>query len=196
MSGLAEALREHYEELLRIADEAGNLADALDEAPFAVDRGELRDLLVREFEPDLTAPAAGLLFEEVIDDIARIVARAYTAQVLDLQDAIQVAYAGVDVEEAARDAALERRFHCLDCDVHTSAIGEYYMLRDEVWLEANPDGDGMLCVGCLEKRLGRRLEPTDFTESTHNFVDRASPRLRSRVLGVEEVRSGDDRTAA
>jgi hypothetical protein len=100
VSGLAEALREHYEELLRIADEAGNLADALDEAPFAVDRGELRDLLVREFEPDLAAPCAQLLFEEVIDDIARIVARAYTAQVLDLQDAIQVAYAGVDVEEA------------------------------------------------------------------------------------------------
>jgi hypothetical protein len=182
VSGLAEALREHYEELLRIADEAGNLADALDEAPFAVDRGELRDLLVREFEPDLAAPCAQLLFEEVIDDIARIVARAYTAQVLDLQDAIQVAYAGVDVEEAARDAALERRFHCLDCDVHTSAIGEYYMLRDEVWAETGvaPNG-GMLCLKCAEKRLGRQLRPEDFTMGGfHN-----SERFRARVAGVE-----------
>jgi hypothetical protein len=31
---------------------------------------------------------------------------------------------------------------CLDCDENTIALDEYYMLRDPVWLEANPDGDG------------------------------------------------------
>ena len=32
-----------------------------------------------------------------------------------------------------------------------------------LWPQANPDYDGMLCVGCLEARLGRRLTPSDFT---------------------------------
>ena len=41
---------------------------------------------------------------------------------------------------------------------------EIYMVRDFVWKAAaiEPMG-GCLCIGCLEKRLGRRLTPKDFS---------------------------------
>lgn len=54
------------------------------------------------------------------------------------------------------------RFQCLDCKVNTRIIDEYYTLFDRVWLTANPACDGMLCIGCLETRLGRTLTSDDF----------------------------------
>ena len=53
-------------------------------------------------------------------------------------------------------------FLCLDCKVDTNAINEYYTLENEVWLEANPADRGMLCIGCVENRLGRSLRRQDF----------------------------------
>jgi hypothetical protein len=44
----------------------------------------------------------------------------------------------------------------LDCGADTLEIGDYYMLHDELWLEANRDDDGMLCFDCVETRLGLR----------------------------------------
>ena len=40
---------------------------------------------------------------------------------------------------------------------------EVYIVRDSVWKAARlaPMG-GCICIGCLEKRLGRRLNPKDF----------------------------------
>ena len=32
----------------------------------------------------------------------------------------------------------------------------------------NPENRGMLCVGCVEERLGRRLQPDDFTDAEIN----------------------------
>lgn len=51
---------------------------------------------------------------------------------------------------------------CLDCKWNTHVIHEYYRVTNEVWLQAVPGNHGMLCVGCLEKRLGRELTPADF----------------------------------
>jgi hypothetical protein len=40
---------------------------------------------------------------------------------------------------------------------------EVYMVRDSVWKAAGLEPmDGRICVGCLEKRLGRNLRPKDF----------------------------------
>jgi hypothetical protein len=33
-------------------------------------------------------------------------------------------------------------WRCLDCRINADAIDEYYMLRNEVWAEANPKIDG------------------------------------------------------
>ena len=58
---------------------------------------------------------------------------------------------------------------------------EVYTVRDVIWQEAGKPS-GCLCIGCLEKRLGRRLKPKDFARGD-TFNDPrlpASPRLRSR----------------
>jgi hypothetical protein len=58
------------------------------------------------------------------------------------------------------------------------------MVRDELW-EEHGAGDGMLCIGCLEKRVGRRLVGTDFRyipfyEKHEVCSRRLLQRLRSR----------------
>lgn len=74
---------------------------------------------------------------------------------------------------------------CMDCKRNTLAMGEHFMLEDAVWLEANPAGDGMLCIACTEARLGRRLVPADFhVGSLLNRADHADPkswRFRDRL---------------
>jgi len=52
-------------------------------------------------------------------------------------------------------------FNCKDCKKTT--IHEYYMVWDRVWKRSDmkPDG-GMLCIGCLEQRLGRKVTQKDF----------------------------------
>ena len=71
---------------------------------------------------------------------------------------------------------------CRDCGVDTTPCTsrrgcrhkerwEHYMVRDSVWKAAGmpamrgiqPLGaSGFLCIGCLERRLGRELKPRDF----------------------------------
>jgi hypothetical protein len=60
---------------------------------------------------------------------------------------------------------------------------EVYTVRAAVWKAAGmePD-DGCLCVGCLEKRIGRKLRPRDF-DRNHPFNHERLPcteRLWSR----------------
>lgn len=77
---------------------------------------------------------------------------------------------------------IDLSFHCLDCKVHTGEINEYYTVHDEIWLLANPLDHGMLCVGCLEERIGRVLTPADFPDYpvNHDFGNK-SGRLSSRL---------------
>jgi hypothetical protein len=82
---------------------------------------------------------------------------------------------------------------CHDCGADTLETGEDYILRDPVWAATGlePDG-GMLCVDCVETRLGRRLQPEDFSDVYINQIRREDgpPRLRSRMLGREEASPG------
>jgi hypothetical protein len=65
---------------------------------------------------------------------------------------------------------------CGDCGRPTlprADRSEWYMVHKHVWLDAQPWNDhggvvGYLCVGCLERRLGRRLGPADFTDAPVN----------------------------
>jgi hypothetical protein len=46
---------------------------------------------------------------------------------------------------------------------------EVYMVRAAIWKDAGmEDFGGCLCIGCLEKRIGRKLRPKDFMRS-HPF---------------------------
>ena len=88
---------------------------------------------------------------------------------------------------------------CLDCKTDTYEIGEYYMVHHDLWETANPKIKGMLCIGCLERRLGRELDYTDFTWSPLNLGNLfiGSDRLRARmdasgmlVHGLAELETG------
>ena len=45
-----------------------------------------------------------------------------------------------------------------DCSIHPQ---DYYMLRHELWFKINDSWKGMLCMDCVEKRLGRKLQEED-----------------------------------
>jgi len=80
-----------------------------------------------------------------------------------------------------------KEFICLDCNVSTHEINEYYILKNQLWANVHPDNKGMLCIGCVEDRLGRKLNKDDFLEcplnSEHNMFkksDRLLDRLNSK----------------
>lgn len=90
----------------------------------------------------------------------------------------------------AKQKSITRKLHnrrskwdCVDCDTNTSY--EHYFAKNEVWIgEAGMSETGMLCIGCLETRIGRRLTPDDFTDAhinnpkTHPMTERLLSRLR------------------
>ena len=87
---------------------------------------------------------------------------------------------------------------CADCGVDTAPCSarpgcrhagrwEDYMIHGELWATTGIGpgmGDGRLCIGCLETRLGRQLTPADFTGAP---INRPHPwdtaRLRARKAG-------------
>ena len=62
---------------------------------------------------------------------------------------------------------------CADCGLGTITAGEYYMVKNEIWEQAwvgrrkswhgRVPGQEILCIGCLERRIGRALKACDFT---------------------------------
>ena len=81
------------------------------------------------------------------------------------------------IDEAIAEA---RVWFCADCDTHTKL--EYYMVHDHIW-EQHGSGKGMLCIGCLESRMGRLLGEVDFTNAGSNdpeFCEK-SERLLNRL---------------
>jgi hypothetical protein len=83
---------------------------------------------------------------------------------------------------------------CADCGLGT--CGEWYMVHEHVWEEAwrgrrKPwhaiEGQEILCIGCLERRLGRTLVAADFTDAPVNDPSKSlmSARLHSRLIATE-----------
>ena len=82
-------------------------------------------------------------------------------------------------------------YHCKDCGMDTMPCtgkrgcrrkgrSEYYMVRDKLWGTAGMKR-GFLCVGCLERRVGRRLRAKDFTPAPINDPSPwDTPRLAAR----------------
>lgn len=69
---------------------------------------------------------------------------------------------------------------CAICGSDTQL--EYYMVHDEIWKQFGVDP--LLCLGCLESRMGRELDSSDFTDCLLNEVDMGwdkSPRLVDRL---------------
>ena len=77
-----------------------------------------------------------------------------------------------------------RRFLCLDCGVDTGKIHEHYFVHTHIWLSVVATIKGMLCVECLEIRLGKKLERKDFPDVIINkpSFEPKSARLMARLV--------------
>ena len=69
---------------------------------------------------------------------------------------------------------------CDDCAVDIAEIQENYMVLNSIWRAAR--GNHLLCVACLEARLGRTLTSDDFSHAPINQgIFGLSERLRDRI---------------
>lgn len=78
---------------------------------------------------------------------------------------------------------------CQDCSKHTAG-SDYYMIKHELWAQVHPNRYGMLCLSCLQARLGRRLEEDDLLPAAINHRNRAIDALLGRSPS-----SADDSTS-
>jgi hypothetical protein len=89
--------------------------------------------------------------------------------------------------------------HCADCGAGTIVLGEWYMVHEVVWEQAwrsrrksyhgKVPGQEILCIGCLEERLGRPLTSADFIDAPCNDPAQfgTSERMRDRLAGIAEA---------
>lgn len=78
-------------------------------------------------------------------------------------------------------------FSCDGCGVDTKLIGERYMLQHHVWNFVNEPPfpwARLLCIGCVELRLGDRLRALDFLDCPLNTRPdfRRSLRLKAAMM--------------
>jgi hypothetical protein len=84
-------------------------------------------------------------------------------------------------------------FDCADCGINTKDNNEYYMVKSPIWFQAisaEPvtSFGVLLCIGCLEKRLNRKLTVEDFANVPCNLDKdhfHKSERLKDRLKGYK-----------
>jgi hypothetical protein len=90
----------------------------------------------------------------------------------------------------------EIRWLCLDCGKNTLHTDDYYMLRNKLWREIVPreQRHGMLCLSCIESRLGRPLCPGDFLKDNPNIEesDPAEQPMNLSDYGIIDTLSAQD----
>jgi hypothetical protein len=90
-------------------------------------------------------------------------------------------------------------FQCADCNAVLAVRGGFFsrwnggdwcMVKDSVWRRGQRSGKcRFLCVGCLERRIGRKLSAGDFKRSAKvNFEAGKSAKLRSRMRGLKTAK--------
>lgn len=117
------------------------------------------------------------------------------------EDEATEADAVIDEDRGYKWVDCSEWYLCKDCDVDTADIDEYVMIDEALWESCiteeereNPSEERnrlMLCVGCIEKRLGRKLTSHDFpTDIPLNWstVDHTeSVRLQNRMTDGGDV---------
>jgi hypothetical protein len=98
---------------------------------------------------------------------------------------IKVLVNGREEEVRVVECSTVRDPCCMDSGVDTDAIDEScYEVHNDLWCAAVPSEIGMLCVGCLERRLGRQLKHDDFSRLALSAFEKGMPvseRLRDRM---------------
>ena len=70
-------------------------------------------------------------------------------------------------QECARQIAAGRRNYSFPCSFDSRC--EVYIVHDHIWKAAGMGPyTGCLCIGCIERRIGRELTPMDF-DADHPF---------------------------
>ena len=77
------------------------------------------------------------------------------------------------------------RYQCNDCGVNVVTVGEFYMLHLDIWEDQLGLGwDDNLCIGCLEKRLGRKVSLVDMCSiPNYPWMKPRSIRLMHQLFG-------------
>jgi hypothetical protein len=92
-------------------------------------------------------------------------------------------------EQRRANAVSEDRSICVDCGIDTcprtgkrEGRWECYMVHKAVWAKAGMEHyGGYLCIGCLERRLGRMLRPRDFTDA---WINDPNPWYTERLVSA------------
>jgi len=82
----------------------------------------------------------------------------------------------------------KRKWNCVDCNRCTKL--EHYFVKSEIWfISAGMSEKGMLCIDCIEVRIGRQLNSFDFTEAHINNpkTNSMTDKLRNRIGASNEV---------
>jgi len=84
---------------------------------------------------------------------------------------------------------------CCDCGLGTNVAREWFMVKPQVWKEAwagrrkpwhELPGQSVLCIGCLEQRIGRTLCADDFADTVLNDPEGdISERLRECLTATK-----------
>lgn len=78
---------------------------------------------------------------------------------------------------------------CYDCGCMPWDEGEDFYVNDKLWAQVMPM-NGIICIECFEKRLGRKLRKKDFKvwfreglsfDGTHLINEKPSTRLKDRL---------------
>jgi hypothetical protein len=74
-------------------------------------------------------------------------------------------------------------YKCNDCDLKVVTCGEFYMLQPDIWEKQLGLGwEDNLCIGCQEKRLGRKVSMSDMGSFPHySWMQPISIRLQHRL---------------
>jgi len=114
-----------------------------------------------------------------------------TAGQYDLNDLVPESWACIDCDFDTAPGVMNRvQLEQTMVAIRAQTFGEYsevYAVRVRVWKAARmAPTDGCLCIGCLEKRIGRRLKPADFPRN-HPFNSLpGTERLMSRRDGWDD----------
>lgn len=74
-----------------------------------------------------------------------------------------------EAEKAARELGVLWKSNQAGIKQSIGEDAEVFIVREAVWKKTGLEGyGGCLCIGCLEKRIGRRLKPKDFLRG-HTF---------------------------
>ena len=65
----------------------------------------------------------------------------------------------------------KEHWKCFDCSKDTLLnVKDYYMITNELWIKYGVENN-MLCMNCIEKRLGHKLRKEDLTDCSLNYFN-------------------------